>query len=571
MALKPIDILKTYFETGDVPTQQQFYDWLESYHHLNDGLIVTSKEILANGDAKLVFNDNSELIIPKYVLPTNMPISFIDGLADALNGIPNPTTASNGLTKMGDNIEMSGDLTKDTTFNGNTSFKFVLSALKEFRAYATEIYLEGINNLTLSSLNVVIDAPSIKLPQHPSTRNDGAMPHNKVLSTDENGALKMYEFSIKFNVITAFIDIDNGNDLTGVLNNYDLPFKTIDAVLLLYPNFSYYNEYLKIQIVKSGNYEINEQAPLMNIEFYSEEFVYLDFSNNPYLRLQKIYNGVANYVYYYNLRNGGIVNNTNSSFNLRGSDERTIINLKSIVWQSTQQIFLDISAVEKLEYLHTKGRLGGKISTYLHLQELKLLSGYGGALTGGTIEITINKLILEAESYFLGNNNWTFHKITGTKPLTMHYSANKTSSIRFNNTDLSQGFKLNQTLGDITLTGVITNVDWKGYATTGTLNLINLVVKNSTGILQTYRNVSFNVINSSLKFIGGAFKKLNVNLQTPKIVIRNSVIEQITPANLVEDIDGTFVIDVVQLKTTAIGLSNNVISTIVDNTHFNDY
>jgi hypothetical protein len=36
MAIKNRNTLKTWFETGDYPTQQQFWDWLDSYLHLQD-------------------------------------------------------------------------------------------------------------------------------------------------------------------------------------------------------------------------------------------------------------------------------------------------------------------------------------------------------------------------------------------------------------------------------------------------------------------------------------------------------------------------------------------------------
>lgn len=35
MAKQSIDQLKQWFQTQDFPTQQQFYDWMESYYHLD--------------------------------------------------------------------------------------------------------------------------------------------------------------------------------------------------------------------------------------------------------------------------------------------------------------------------------------------------------------------------------------------------------------------------------------------------------------------------------------------------------------------------------------------------------
>jgi hypothetical protein len=36
MAVQTRDTLKTWFESGDFPTQQQFWDFIDSYVHVND-------------------------------------------------------------------------------------------------------------------------------------------------------------------------------------------------------------------------------------------------------------------------------------------------------------------------------------------------------------------------------------------------------------------------------------------------------------------------------------------------------------------------------------------------------
>lgn len=38
MAVQTISTLKSWFETGDYPTQQQFWDWLDSYRHKSTGV-----------------------------------------------------------------------------------------------------------------------------------------------------------------------------------------------------------------------------------------------------------------------------------------------------------------------------------------------------------------------------------------------------------------------------------------------------------------------------------------------------------------------------------------------------
>lgn len=42
MAKRTIDQLKQWFETGDYPTQQQFWDWLDSFIHKDDELSIVN-------------------------------------------------------------------------------------------------------------------------------------------------------------------------------------------------------------------------------------------------------------------------------------------------------------------------------------------------------------------------------------------------------------------------------------------------------------------------------------------------------------------------------------------------
>lgn len=40
MAIQSVNQLKQWFETGDKPTQQQFWDWLDSFVHKNEGIAI---------------------------------------------------------------------------------------------------------------------------------------------------------------------------------------------------------------------------------------------------------------------------------------------------------------------------------------------------------------------------------------------------------------------------------------------------------------------------------------------------------------------------------------------------
>lgn len=42
MPLKPLNTLKSWFETGDKPTQAQFWDWLDSFFHKDETIPIDS-------------------------------------------------------------------------------------------------------------------------------------------------------------------------------------------------------------------------------------------------------------------------------------------------------------------------------------------------------------------------------------------------------------------------------------------------------------------------------------------------------------------------------------------------
>lgn len=84
MAKKPINILKTYFETGDRPTEQQFADLIDSFLHKDSGTVITGWTFNnATGAVAIGFSDNTSL---EFTVPQNADISFINGLQDALDG-----------------------------------------------------------------------------------------------------------------------------------------------------------------------------------------------------------------------------------------------------------------------------------------------------------------------------------------------------------------------------------------------------------------------------------------------------------------------------------------------------
>ncbi|SNR16545.1 hypothetical protein [Tenacibaculum jejuense] len=80
-----LDILKSWFQTGDKPTENQFANLLDSFHHKDDGNIIADYTIFDNGNVSFTFSDGKTAEIQKFVLPNTMPQNFIDGLVEVLN------------------------------------------------------------------------------------------------------------------------------------------------------------------------------------------------------------------------------------------------------------------------------------------------------------------------------------------------------------------------------------------------------------------------------------------------------------------------------------------------------
>ncbi|SNR16543.1 hypothetical protein [Tenacibaculum jejuense] len=80
-----IDILKTWFQTGDKPTETQFENLIDSFHHKDDGNLIKDYEIFDNGNVSFTFSDGNTAKIEKFVLPNTMPQNFIQGLVETLN------------------------------------------------------------------------------------------------------------------------------------------------------------------------------------------------------------------------------------------------------------------------------------------------------------------------------------------------------------------------------------------------------------------------------------------------------------------------------------------------------
>jgi len=78
MSKRTRTILKSWFETGDIPTQEQFADWIDSYWHLDDGSVITGFEDLGNGDVRITLSDGQSFTIVATPNSTPPKVLIID-------------------------------------------------------------------------------------------------------------------------------------------------------------------------------------------------------------------------------------------------------------------------------------------------------------------------------------------------------------------------------------------------------------------------------------------------------------------------------------------------------------
>ncbi|WP_075343789.1 tail fiber domain-containing protein [Tenacibaculum agarivorans] len=79
------DTLKTYFQTGDFPTEANFRELIDSFRHINDGEVIKNFSVNSNGDLIINLSSGEIIQINQFVLPSTMPVSFIAGLQNIID------------------------------------------------------------------------------------------------------------------------------------------------------------------------------------------------------------------------------------------------------------------------------------------------------------------------------------------------------------------------------------------------------------------------------------------------------------------------------------------------------
>ena len=136
MAKQSINTLKQWFETGDYPTQQQFWDWLDSFFHLDAELQISNIQNLetileSKADASQLAALNNRVVLAAGATQWNVPAGTLVEIIVVLEATE--ITFKCGTAPGGN------DVIEETDFTGNLVY-----AKNKYFAAATTIYFGGV-------------------------------------------------------------------------------------------------------------------------------------------------------------------------------------------------------------------------------------------------------------------------------------------------------------------------------------------------------------------------------------------------------------------------------------------
>lgn len=206
-----IEKLKSYFETGDRPTQIEFESLIDSFLHKDDGVAIKSVSVNAEGNIVFAFSDDTEQIITQS--SSNLPDGFLENIQNALD-------------KKVDKVAGKQLSAEDFT----TLLKTKLEQLENY-THPDFHQISEVENLqgTLDAKIGKADVTAAAL--HGLEVRDGN--GNVLFTADEYVEFEGVSFdpvnkrisSIPLTPLTIYVS-SNGDDTTGELGNITRPFQT---------------------------------------------------------------------------------------------------------------------------------------------------------------------------------------------------------------------------------------------------------------------------------------------------------------------------------------------------------
>lgn len=252
-----IEKLKSYFETGDRPTQIEFESLIDSFLHKDDGVAIKNISLNAEGNIVFAFSDKTEQIIAQS--SSGLPDGFVEDIQNALDKKVDKVTG------------------KQLSAEDFTSLlKTKLEQLEnyehpEFHQINEVENLQGILDSKIGKVDVTTAA------LHGLEVRDA----NGItqFTTDEfvefegvsfDSIAKRIQFS-SLSLYTIYVDGTNGDDATAQLYNREKPFKTFSAAKAQALPGVYTYHFLSSIVLDS--------PPTSSTYFYSDRAITIDFSN----------------------------------------------------------------------------------------------------------------------------------------------------------------------------------------------------------------------------------------------------------------------------------------------------
>ncbi len=576
-----LETIKTWFETGDIPTEEQFHNAFDSFFHKDDGDIITKKVITQEGNIIFTFSDGTDLRIDKYQPELTQPMEYIEGLIEKFASVDIDISGL-GLGKV-DKEEGKGLSSNDYTAEEK----------------------EKLASIDPMSFNIIMDNDGNRIyPNNPSDTLtiDGAVideearrvviDKNNLSIRDKNGIeqfivneyLEFEGFSfdiekkrIKYtdNNVTPssttsyyYVHTLLGDNETAVVNNSSKPYQSIDSVFAEYDHtIDLSSQYIVIVLQNQATFPINGRCPYINLEFRSNLFVNISFTGNTQgTNLFYTSNGSKSIRWYWNIPNGRILDNKSvGESSLNTEDLISVFNVNEINITSpggNNRYFGRTYIIKNVNRLISKWSIGASLTTNLSFDYINA-TGY-----------TPNASLIVYSDSSVEINLFVDQLVTGGKPLTrilrtgrialrlltgdllFHYS-NSPITVEFLDTP-SVTLKLNQTVTQVTLKGRVKLLNFTGKSTNGSIDFLNLIVDDSTGILEV-DDGTLKFKNCALKVDSRLMKKTNIGYVT----IENSTIRQKNITELIDSTGAGITINVGGLSTNATAISNNLNDTLV--------
>jgi hypothetical protein len=234
MSKKTIAILKSYFETGDRPTESQFADLIDSFYHKDNGKLVSNVTEDENGKVRFEFADSSAF---EFTYPKNAEISFISGLAEALNNKVDKIVGK-GLSTLDFTNEKSADIAANKTHAANADIHVTAQQKTDWDNKVDKEEGKGLStndfddtaNQTVSDARAHIDNVDIHVSETDKSKWTNKLQDYKVseeLSSEMGRIYRFYEKEIiRYDGTLPFvtgatpvIDDDESANWTSVFNN----------------------------------------------------------------------------------------------------------------------------------------------------------------------------------------------------------------------------------------------------------------------------------------------------------------------------------------------------------------